>query len=337
MSCTRISERLSKALIGSVFCLALALAATGFRSVAAQEPVDYVSRIQPLFEQNCAGGFCHVGQSSSGVRLDGHDEVMASLGLQYGAAVVVPFRSEDSPLIDKVSSELPRFGHRMPLGGPFLDPVEIALLSRWIDEGATLSPATRDAVRGDYDDNGILDLTDAINSLRYMFIGDIEPPRCHPVLDSNADGTEDVSDPIYVLTHLFIGGDRPVALSEEENTICNGVNLPPRAEPIGTVLGREGVPMEFRIRVTDPNRDRLIFTAESVPDGLEISPFGRIRWTPRIGQAGDHRIRVRIGRRTSAAQHHLHRQLRPPAARDFSSHQAGRPLRRFGPLGQSQF
>lgn len=64
--------------------------------------------------------------------------------------------------------------------------------------------------RGDVDDNGIVDNTDAINLLGYLnslsYI-----PGCLEACDANDDGWLDNSDPIYILDYVFLGGDPPPA------------------------------------------------------------------------------------------------------------------------------
>ena len=60
-------------------------------------------------------------------------------------------------------------------------------------------------LRGDCDDDGRITLTDAICTLNWLFLSGTQP-GCIAV--TNADGAGDVgiTDPIYLLTHLFLGG-----------------------------------------------------------------------------------------------------------------------------------
>lgn len=93
--------------------------------------VDYEEEIQPIFNQNCTS--CH--GSNSGVNLSSYDEVMNSVGNQYGTEIVVPNEPDESPLVDKIEPN-PQFGVRMPQGGPSLSDEQISLIRTWIEEGA---------------------------------------------------------------------------------------------------------------------------------------------------------------------------------------------------------
>ena len=254
-------------------------------------PVDYTTQIQPIFDASC-GGFCHVEAASSAVGLATYRQTLESIGLQYGGPVVVPFRCEESPLWEKIASDAPLFGLRMPRGFEPLTDEQIELVGRWIDEGAREFGET--FLRGDVDHSGDIDITDAIRLLGYLFLGD-PPPPCRPAADSDADGKLNLTDAINILSFLFLGGPGFADLSTEEQITCNGRNRPPAAEPIGTVLGREGVVLEFSIVATDPDGDAVRFIPERVPAGLVVGrATGVVRWTPSFGQAGDHRIRVRV-------------------------------------------
>lgn len=100
--------------------------------------IDYNSRIQPIFNNNCT--VCHGG--TSGVTLSSYQAVMNSVGDQYGTNVVVPEEPENSPLYDKISSSDPQFGARMPQGGPPLSNDDIEAIRQWIEEGALEEAAT---------------------------------------------------------------------------------------------------------------------------------------------------------------------------------------------------
>lgn len=63
-------------------------------------------------------------------------------------------------------------------------------------------------VRGDVDQSGELDLTDAIRIFSYLFVGD-ETPHCLQSADSNLDEKVDISDGLYLLNFLFTGGPTP--------------------------------------------------------------------------------------------------------------------------------
>ena len=110
--------------------LALCLALTSGSAVLAADAVDYTRDIKPILTKNCTS--CHgAAKQRSGLRLDS-----ARGALQGGDAgpAIVPGKSGDSRLLRAVSGvkDIPV----MPPKGPRLKAQEVALLKRWIDEGA---------------------------------------------------------------------------------------------------------------------------------------------------------------------------------------------------------
>jgi hypothetical protein len=69
---------------------------------------------------------------------------------------------------------------------------------------------SNDFIRGDC--NGVDgvsgDVTDPLFLLQYIFVGGPEPP-CLAACDSTGDGRIDISDAIYVLLYNFVGGPPP--------------------------------------------------------------------------------------------------------------------------------
>jgi hypothetical protein len=59
-------------------------------------------------------------------------------------------------------------------------------------------------VRGDVDRDGSLQITDPVRVLSYLFLGDGEI-LCDDAADANDDGRINISDPIAILNHLFLG------------------------------------------------------------------------------------------------------------------------------------
>ena len=77
----------------------------------------------------------------------------------------------------------------------------------FFDEFYFTEPGAHDASfrRGDANDDGLLDIADAISVLSILFQGSAMP-YCQDALDSNDDGVIDISDPIDTLHSLFGGG-----------------------------------------------------------------------------------------------------------------------------------
>ena len=66
-------------------------------------------------------------------------------------------------------------------------------------------------VRGDANADGVIDLSDPIAILSRLFLGSIREFACADALDANADGDIDISDGILLLQHLFHGAPPPPA------------------------------------------------------------------------------------------------------------------------------
>jgi len=103
------------------------------------ELISYSQTIQPIFNQNCSGSGCHIGERTSGVNLSTFELAKNSVGDQYGTFVIAPGKPtiEDSPIMDKLLSSDPRHGEQMPLDDPgSLSQEEIDAIFNWIDQGA---------------------------------------------------------------------------------------------------------------------------------------------------------------------------------------------------------
>ena len=64
--------------------------------------------------------------------------------------------------------------------------------------------------RGDSNNDGEIDLSDSMYTLSWLFLGG-PAPGCLAAIDTNGDGTIDITDPTFLLSHLFLGGPEPVA------------------------------------------------------------------------------------------------------------------------------
>jgi hypothetical protein len=64
--------------------------------------------------------------------------------------------------------------------------------------------------RGDASFDGSIEITDAIFTLSYLFLGS-EAPRCADATDADDDGKLLLTDAVYLLGHLFLGGPAPGA------------------------------------------------------------------------------------------------------------------------------
>ncbi len=99
-------------------------------SARAAEPVEYATRIRPIFQKHCYE--CHgPDKKESGLRLDQRQEALA--GGQSGPAIV-PNDPDGSLLLKLIQSDDPE--KVMPPKGDPLTAAEIKLLKDWIEAGA---------------------------------------------------------------------------------------------------------------------------------------------------------------------------------------------------------
>ncbi|MGQ9589872.1 MAG: dockerin type I repeat-containing protein [Planctomycetota bacterium] len=63
-------------------------------------------------------------------------------------------------------------------------------------------------LRGDADASSVVELTDAVYLLNHLVLGGPKPP-CEDAADANDDGGLDISDAVSVLLYLFVGGAEP--------------------------------------------------------------------------------------------------------------------------------
>lgn len=125
------------------FCLTLAAATAvpAIWSVAADQPkpadkpapagkVDFVKQIKPLFDANCAK--CH------GVRpTKAYSMLTKAKAFTPGESEeppIVPGKADQSLIVTLMKAKSPE--GRMPQKKPPMKPEEIALIERWINEGA---------------------------------------------------------------------------------------------------------------------------------------------------------------------------------------------------------
>lgn len=87
-------------------------------------------------------------------------------------------------------------------GGPDLRPVVDGFA---VFSNVTPSEPEGDFLRGDTNNDGKVDISDGIFLLNHLFLGG-ERWVCDPAANANDDGSTDLSDAVYVFNHLFLGG-----------------------------------------------------------------------------------------------------------------------------------
>lgn len=88
--------------------------------------------------------------------------------------------------------------------------VAVALLVAALAPRADLQASPAAFLRGDANASGKVDLSDAVFALNWLFLGG-PAPVCPDAADADDSGGIDISDPISVLNWLFLGGRAPSA------------------------------------------------------------------------------------------------------------------------------
>jgi hypothetical protein len=105
------------------------------------------------------------------------------------------------------------------------EPLEAVISNIEIGE---IQPA-RSFIRGDCNDDGTADISDASCVLGWLFL-DSKTPGCIAALNTNGDDRVDLSDAVALLNHLFLGGPAPAApypdcgpglLPDDDNLGCD--------------------------------------------------------------------------------------------------------------------
>ena len=133
--------RHSIVLAATLLCLTSTGTAT-FAANQAEGKVDFVRQIRPLLQKRCVE--CHGAEAQEGgLRLD-----VRSVALEGGDSgyAIVPGKAAEGALIQRVTSNDPEL--RMPPEGDPLSEAEVALLKRWIEQGAEWPASADDETAG---------------------------------------------------------------------------------------------------------------------------------------------------------------------------------------------
>ncbi len=102
--------------------------------------------------------------------------------------------------------------------------------------GLVLAEKSAPFQRGDVNDDGSVNVSDAIFELNWLF-QDGAPPVCLDTADVNGDGGRNIADPTYLLNYLFASGSPPVEPFAECGTApsggvaCRQTSCPPEEAP----------------------------------------------------------------------------------------------------------
>jgi hypothetical protein len=106
--------------------ITFAILRIGATKAAPATNISYSKDVQPILDSRC--GKCHMGEYvSEGLHMDTYESLME--GSDNGL-VIIPGNAEDSLLVQKLVKG------KMPKRGPKLTPVQIQIITDWIDAGA---------------------------------------------------------------------------------------------------------------------------------------------------------------------------------------------------------
>lgn len=133
--------RFPSSIVRRWFVVLAAIGCIGLVSRAAQaEPVSFRKDIAPMLLDNCLA--CHgAKKAEGGYRVDSFSRVMQAG--DSASAPVTAKKLDDSELLRRIIIE--DEGERMPLEGDPLPEEQVALLKRWIEEGAAYDGSAEDA------------------------------------------------------------------------------------------------------------------------------------------------------------------------------------------------
>ena len=101
-----------------------------FIGISAAQTTDFTRDVEPVLKKRCQA--CHgAAMQQNGLRLDDGESALKG---GYSGAAIMPGKSGQSRLVERISSN--EKAKMMPPGGARLSAAEIAMISKWIDEGA---------------------------------------------------------------------------------------------------------------------------------------------------------------------------------------------------------
>jgi len=141
--------------------------------------------------------------------------------------------------------------------------------------------------RGDVNRDGRSDLSDPIFTLHALFLGG-EPFSCEDSADTNDDGAIDISDALYTLLHLFVGGPPEPAPRQECGTDPTPDHLGCATyEPCDILLGQSEFSSPLAGAPGDRMRGAEDDTAGPPGDGSPPDPSPAAAGEPRLIEESD--------------------------------------------------
>ena len=152
-------------------------------------------------------------------------------------------------------------------------------------------------LRGDFNRSGLLDLSDAVAGLNYLFQGG-EPALCPEAADTNSDAKLDLSDEIYLLGFLFLGS-RPPLPPYPDPGLPPGPSLPcgmpaaPEILDISPKVIGEGDEVTIYGRGFSPEPERnIVLLGGSLAEVLQVSDEKLVVRAAHISNRGEASVSV---------------------------------------------
>jgi len=146
--------------------------------------VDYMSEIQPIFDQYCTS--CH--GYAGGLNLSSYNSVING---GNSGNTIIPGNHTSSVLWQRINN-----GSMPPAGNLYSS--QIYLIAQWIDEGALAEPNSC-SLMGDFNDDGIINVMDIISTVNIV-LAELE---LNPCVDMNDDGMINVLDILNMVNLIF--------------------------------------------------------------------------------------------------------------------------------------
>jgi WD40 repeat protein/mono/diheme cytochrome c family protein len=156
-------------------------------SASSQAPVSFYKQIRPIFQENCQG--CHQPAKAGGGFVITHVARILKGG-ESGDAGVVPGKPDESALMSQITADGGK-APAMPKGRQPLSASQVALVRRWIGEGAHDDTPAAANVLVDMDHPPVYTAPPVLTSLRFSPDGSLlAVSGYHEVLLYKADGSE---------------------------------------------------------------------------------------------------------------------------------------------------
>jgi hypothetical protein len=135
------------------------------------------------------------GSTATSSEVGGVGIALQSGPVDFGAGVVNYLALGSNSTGDDAMVEIESFAYKLGVHAPSSTPCQ--------SSGESFR-------RGDADGTGIVNITDGIFILNFLFLGG-PTPLCLDSADANDDGLNNITDGIFVLNYLFLGGPTPPA------------------------------------------------------------------------------------------------------------------------------